>query len=359
MLTEAAIKSGLEVTVVDPTPNCPARQVGAEQIIGSYKDKKALMELASKSDYLTIEIEHIDTEVLAEVASAIPVSPQPATIKMIQNKYDQKKFLKKNDFKTADFLEVNSAEEAGKVFDRWGGRMLLKSKKNAYDGRGNMLIAGRSQIASAVDKLGKQGVYGEEIVNFQKELAVMVAKDIRGNVLAYPVVETVHTRNICTEVYAPAQISAGVAAKAEKTAKYLVTKLDGAGVYGVELFLDEKDDILVNEIAPRVHNSGHYTMDLCDISQFEQHIRVVTGQPVRQISPLSKACCMINILGERNGPVELDGVAEAEKIPGVSVYIYGKAPTGIDRKMGHINAIGDTIEEAKTKARKARKLISI
>ncbi|HET7673505.1 MAG TPA: ATP-grasp domain-containing protein, partial [Candidatus Saccharimonadales bacterium] len=241
----------------------------------------------------------------------------------------------------------------------WGGKLILKSKLDAYDGRGNEVITDKSQIAGAIERFSGGGVYAEKIVDFQKELAVMSAKDIEGNISSYPVVETVHKRNICVEVYAPADISPAIAHSARETASRVVKELEGAGVYGVEMFLDKEENVFINEIAPRVHNSGHFTMDMCEPSQFKQHILAVTGQKLE--TPVMRApfCCMVNILGERDGPVEMKGVEEAEKIPGVSVYIYGKKPTKIDRKMGHINAIGDTMETAKNKAMQARKLISI
>ncbi|HEX5796845.1 MAG TPA: 5-(carboxyamino)imidazole ribonucleotide synthase [Candidatus Saccharimonadales bacterium] len=358
MLTEAAASLGFKVIVIDPTPDCPAHQAGAEQIVAPYRDREAAIELAQKADYITIEFEHINAEALATIADSKPVNPSPDTIKMIQNKYEQKLFLQRNDLNTAEFLEIDSNSTAETAFDDWGG-LILKSTTDSFDGRGNTLITSKSELADAAERFAGREIYAEKIINFKKELAVMIAKDIKGNTIAYPVVETVHARNICTEVYAAAEIDEVVKKKAENLAKQAVSKLNGAGIYGVEMFLGEDNTILVNEIAPRVHNSGHYTMDMCEPSQFEQHILAITGRELKEPVLKSPACCMINILGERNGPVELNGVADAENIPGVSVYIYGKKPTKIDRKMGHINATAGTMEEAVANARKARKLIGV
>lgn len=358
MLSEPAIKLGYKVVVIDPTPDCPAHQVGAEQIVADYRDKEAAEELAGKADYITIEFEHINAEALAVINKSKPVNPAPDTVRLIQNKYEQKLFLQKNGLATAEFAEINDIAGAEKMFDKWGG-MILKSKTDSFDGRGNALVKDRADIAGAMNKFADREVYAEKLIDFKKELAVMVAKDTSGHTVVYPVVETVHERNICTEVYAPARTDKKLKEKAENLAREAVSRLSGAGVYGVEMFLDKSGNILINEIAPRVHNSGHYTMDMCIPSQFEQHIRAIAGQELKEPELKAKYCCMVNILGERDGPVEVKGVDEAGKIPGVSVYIYGKSPTKVDRKMGHINATGDTMEEAKAKARKARRLISI
>lgn len=358
MLTERAIELGFKVIVLDPTPNCPAAQAGAEQLVGSWKDSKLIGEIIEKSDFFTIEIEHIDTDILKKYAQK-NINPAPKTIKLIQNKFLQKKFLAENNIPTAEFEEASNLEDARKIFERFSRKAILKSKKDAYDGRGNRFISTEEELIQAFEEFSDKEIYIERIVNFQKELAVMVAKDMSGKILSYPVVQTVHERNICTEVYAPAQIDGAIAAKAKMLAEKVVDKLEGAGVFGVEMFLDSNDRLLINEIAPRVHNSGHYTMDGCKTSQFEQHIRAVTGMELGPTDMKYSAVAMINILGERDGPVDLSGVEKAESIEGVNVYIYGKSPTKIDRKMGHINAASGTMEEAIANARKARSLINI
>lgn len=357
MLTEAALKLGFKVIVLDPGANCPAKQVGAEQIEGSWKDAAKIDELIEKSDFVTIEIEHIDVDTLEKYQDK-HINPKPSTIRLIQDKYNQKVFLVKNNLETAEFAEITDENQAKEVLAKYGGKMILKSKTDAYDGRGNEVVNSPDDLSKALERFTGYGLYAEKLVDFKKELAVMVAKDFSGKIVSFPVVETIHKRNICEEVFAPAQISEDVAAKAKNLAEQVVSKLEGAGIYGVELFLDQNDNVLINEIAPRVHNSGHYTMDGCNVSQFEQNIRAISDMEL--IEPdLNNPTAMVNILGERDGPVELQGVEEAEKIPGVSVYLYGKAPTKIDRKMGHINAVAGTIEEAINNARKARGVIDI
>lgn len=357
MLAEAAIKLGYGVAVVDPTDNCPAKQVGARQIKAGFRDEKAIRELAKGSDFITIESEHVNAKTLSEISDK-DVNPSPRTIELIQDKYKQKQFLKENGLPVADFVEINSVENARLTLANFGGRMVLKSKTEAFDGRGNALVSSEEDLDAAFLRFNERPLYAEKVIPFQVELAVMVSKDFKDNIKSYPIVETVHSRSICVETYAPAQINDQLTEKAQKTAEKAVGILKGAGVYGVEMFLCE-GEIIINEIAPRVHNSGHYTMDACVTSQFEQHIRAVTCTELGSTEMTVPACVMVNILGERDGKVELSGIEKAKAIDGVSVYIYGKSPTKIDRKMGHINAVGATIEEALDKARKAREMISI
>ncbi len=187
----------------------------------------------------------------------------------------------------------------------------------------------------------------------------MIARSISEETALYPIVETRHVRNICSEVIAPAVISEAEQTKALAVAESVAKHLKGAGVFGIEMFLANDGEVLVNEISPRVHNSGHYTIEACETSQFEQHVRAITGMPLGKTGLKVPAAVMINILGERDGPVELKGLEEAEAIPETFVHIYGKSPTRVDRKMGHITSVGKDTEEALKRARKARKLISI
>lgn len=360
MLTLAALPLGFKVVVVDASDNCPAAQVGAEQIKGTLQDKQALRELAEKSDYITVEIEHLDTAILEEIAKAgTPVNPAPSTIELIQDKYLQKKFLQQNGLPVAKFNKVDGFEQSRTLLKQFGGSMMLKTRRNAYDGRGNAVIRNEKELQTAFERFGDAELYAEKLVSFNKELAVIVAKDVNENVFVYPVVETVHKRSICTEVLMPAAVSRPVRTNAEAIASETVAHLKGAGVYAVELFLLQDDTIIINEIAPRVHNSGHITMNACRTSQFEQHIRAITGLPFGDTQMTGPAAVMVNVLGEQNSPTKLKGMDKALADPNVYVHIYGKSPTKIDRKMGHINALGDTITEARSAGRAARQHITI
>jgi phosphoribosylaminoimidazole carboxylase PurK protein len=360
MLTLAALPLGFKVVVVDPGDHCPAAQVGAEEITADLYDQAALKELAARTDCITVEIEHLDTKILDEiVASGIPVNPAPQTIRLIQDKFLQKQFLHKAGVPVAPFVEINTVASAQKALKDFGGKMLIKTRHGAYDGRGNMVIASEADIAQAFKTFAGKKLYAEKFVPFTKELAVMVARSINGDAATYPIVQTIHERNICVEVLAPAPVGKQYHDAAQQIALQVAGLLEGAGVFGIELFLTEDGKILVNEIAPRVHNSGHYTMEASRTSQFEQHMRAISGLPLGSTEMVVPAAVMVNVLGERNGETELQGLSEALAIPHTSVHVYGKSPTKIDRKMGHITASGATIEEARERARTARRKVDI
>lgn len=360
MLTLAAKPLGFEVVVLDPSKNCPAVQVGASRVDGNLYDETALKQLAESADVITIEIEHLNASALAQIEQAgTPVHPSPATIELIQDKYLQKVRLREHGIAIAEFVEITDEESALIALERFGGSMILKTRHGAYDGRGNAKVASEDELRSALEQFEGNALYAEKLVPFTKELAVMVARDTYGAIATYPVTETIHERNICIETLTPAQVDVAVTEKAEMLARSVAGLLEGAGVFGIEMFLTETGDVLVNEIAPRVHNSGHYTMNACVTSQFEQHIRAVTGLPLGSTKLLTPAAVMHNILGERDGDTEVAGLDEALATPNISVHLYGKSPTKVDRKMGHINATAETLDMARDAAQTARKMLDI
>lgn len=360
MLTLAALPLGFKVIVLDPKPGSPASKVGAEEITADLYDKKAIKALAKRSDYITVEIEHLDAKTLEVVAKlGKSVNPAPKTIQMLQDKFLQKEFLHSHKIAVAPFKAVENYEDAKVALDKFGGQIILKTRHGAYDGRGNYVVDDVRKLKAALKKFGERKLYAEAIIRFKKELAVIVARDTKGNVKTYPIVETQHQRNICVKVTAPAQISQRALKKANKLAANTAKHLTGAGVFAIEMFLTKDDNVLVNEIAPRVHNSGHFTIDACSTSQFEQHIRAVTDLPLGDTSMLAPAAVMINILGERNGETRLKGLTEALSHEHVSIHIYGKSPTKKDRKMGHITALGKDVRQANKRASLARSKIMI
>ncbi|HVV66504.1 MAG TPA: 5-(carboxyamino)imidazole ribonucleotide synthase [Candidatus Saccharimonadales bacterium] len=360
MLALAAAPLGFKVAVLNPAPGSPAAQVGAEEIVGDLYDRKALQKLAGRADFLTVEIEHLDAAILEEIAaSGTPVNPAPATVRMIQDKLRQKEFLEAAGVPVAPFQEIADEAAALEALEAFGGRMLIKTRHGAYDGRGNMAVKSPVDVTEAFKVFTGKQLYAERFIPFEKELAVMIVRDVKGNTAVYPVAETVHERNICLEVTAPAPVSDKHRQEAGRIARKVAGLLDGAGAFGIEMFLTKDGMVLVNEIAPRVHNSGHYTMDACRTSQFEQHIRAIAGLPLGPTELVVPAAAMVNILGERNGPTEVKGLGKALSTPYTNVHIYGKSPTKIDRKMGHVNATGDNVEEALKRARSARKALDI
>lgn len=360
MLTLAAKPLGFEVIVVDPGANSPASQVGAKQIVGDLYDPKALRELAERADYLTIEIEHLNAETLEALeGSGAKINPSPKTIRLIQDKFLQKQRLHKAGIPVAPFVQITDEDSAVDALKKFGGKMLIKARHGAYDGRGNMVIKSRADIAKAYEIFGDRKLYAESYVPFKKELAVLIARDINGKIVSYPTVETIHQRNICVEVLAPAPIDEKLRSYAEKIAFDVAKVLEGAGVFAIEMFLTKNNQVLVNEIAPRVHNSGHHTIEANRTSQFEQHIRAISGMPLGDTSMIVPASVMVNILGERNGETKLIGLDKLVDTADIYVHVYGKSPTKVDRKMGHITATGSTLGHTRKRAKSARKAINI
>jgi 5-(carboxyamino)imidazole ribonucleotide synthase len=374
MLTISAKKMGFYVAIIDPTPNSPAGQVADRQIVADYKDSKAILELSQTVDVITFEIELADDRTLLNIMKkGKPVNPSPFTLSIIKDKLKQKEFLAKNKIPTAEFFSCHPEEksdEGSKILrytqndilncaKKFGYPFLMKARSDAYDGRGNFVVKNKSDIQKGLDKLKGRNLYAERFVKFKKELAVMVAKNTKGETKTYPVVETIHKDNICDTVIAPANISSHLKLKAKKLAEKVVKHLKGAGVFGIEMFLDINNDILINEIAPRVHNSGHYTIEGCITSQFEQHIRAITGLPLGSTSMLPKAVVMKNILGQINGRSYASGIDKALGIENVSVHIYGKKESRLQRKMGHITVVGNSVSECLEKTNTARRLIKV
>ncbi len=359
MLTQSAVALGFQVVVVNPSANSPASQVGAEEIVGDLYDPEALRQLAKVSDVVTIEIEHLNADALHVISKNKHVYPSAQVVKLIQDKYQQKLFLQKNSIPTADSLEIKSKADAEKALKKYGGKMLLKAKHGAYDGRGNALVSNEKELDDALTLFEDRELYAEAYIPFAKELAIMVARNTKGEVKTYPVTETFHERNICIETHTPANVTKDIAKIAEDLAIKVVSKLKSPGTFGIEMFLTSDDSVLVNEVAPRVHNSGHYTIEACKTSQFEQHIRAITGMKLGSTEMKVPAAVMINILGERDGETLVNSAQDLEQSPNVHIHLYGKSPTKIDRKMGHITATGKTIKEARTKALKARASIEI
>ena len=360
MLTLAALPLGFRVVVVDPGENCPAKQVGAEQIVANLYDADALKGLAQKSDYITVEIEHLDTKVLEELAaSGVHINPAPSTIRLIQDKFAQKLFLAKAGVPVAPFSEITDRESALKALKSYGGSMIIKTRHGAYDGRGNMVVRSEADVDKALTAFDGRALYCEALVDFACELATMVARSTTGDIAIYPITQTIHQRNICVETLTPAPFDLKIHKNAAAVAQSVAELLEGAGTFGIEMFLTKDGDILINEIAPRVHNSGHYTTEAIRTSQFEQHVRAIAGLPLGSVEMLVPAAVMVNILGKREGPTEIKGVADVLAIPGVSLHLYGKSPTKVDRKMGHITATAKTIAEARKNAEKAEELLGI
>jgi phosphoribosylaminoimidazole carboxylase len=345
MMAFDAQRMGMKVVVLDPDSNAPAGQVANQHIVGSFRDSQMIAELAQVCDVVTVEIEHVDTEALEALEKqGVKVQPSAKTIRLIQDKFAQKQHFAAKEIPVAPFVEVADEQVVYQAGEKLGFPFILKAKKLAYDGRGNAVVRTREDIPQAVKALGGQGLYAEGWIPFTKELAVMITRGLDGTVVAHPVVETIQKDNICHVVIAPANISVKATQQAEKIALEAVSSLDSAGIFGVELFLIADDTVLLNEVAPRPHNSGHYTLEACKTSQFEQHIRAITGLPLGETDLRVPAAVMVNILGQETAEATQALVDKAVNIPGASLHWYGKSESRPQRKMGHVTVTGDSLE---------------
>lgn len=344
MITEAAKKMTeyiSEVIVLDPTRDCPAAQVGAKQIIADFKDETAIRELAEKSDLITYEIESGNSEVLKSVENKAEINPSPETLKIIQDKLLQKTFLRKNNIPVAEFVQVNNIEDLENGLKNFGYPSLLKIRRDAYDGRGNFKINSPNEILKAFDYFKEKNLMLEKFVPFKVEVSIIAARNTKGQIKTYPLVENIHEHNILRQTIAPARVSQKIAERAQKIAETTMDVLKGAGVFGIEMFVDNNDEILINEIAPRVHNSGHHSLQSSETSQFEQHLRAILGLDLGSVK-LIHPTVMYNILGSENFEGEYKPIVITEQ--NVFLKMYGKKISKPLRKLGHVNIVANSGE---------------
>jgi len=337
MITEAAKNLSeyiSEITVLDPTENCPAAQAGAKQIVGDFKDEIAILKLAEQSDIITYEIESGNTDVLSKLKAEI--EPSPSTLGIIQDKLSQKTFLSENGLPVSQFYEITSLDDLRKKIKELGLPVLLKLRRDAYDGRGNFKITSSDEIEKAYHHFDGKSLMVEKFVNFKMEVSVIAARNTKGDIATYPLVENIHENNILKMTIAPARVSDDVIKDAGKIARKTMEVLKGAGVFGIEMFIDQDGKILINEIAPRVHNSGHHTLQSCKTSQFEQHIRAILGLELGSTDLVHKTV-MCNILG----PDRFEGKYKPVVLEKGGVYLkmYGKSVSKPQRKLGHFNVV--------------------
>ena len=357
MIVPEAARLGCETTVLDPTPESPGGVLAHRQIVGGLDDGLALRALVEASDVTTFEIETVDTQILLELeAAGHRIVPSPALLAVVQDKLLQKERLHAAGIPSPPFRALD-APDARSLAD-FGLPLVQKARRGGYDGRG---------VAVFKDVVVEERVLPvpslvERFVDHRCELAVLVARDSAGEVRAWPAVEMVFDEraNVLDLLLAPARIDAREAEEARRVAVAAVEALDGVGVFGVELFLTRGGAVLVNEIAPRPHNSGHWTIEACRTNQFEQHVRAVVGLPLGE--PLQhSAAAMVNLLGaaDARGGVALEGLDEALRQPGVALHLYGKREVRPFRKMGHVTVTAEDRDTAMARARAVRACVAI
>ena len=356
IMSQKAKKMGFHVTILDPTYNCPAAQVSDKHIVADFYDNVKLEQIVQESDVTTFELEHVDMTVLKNLYDeGHNIHPSPYIMELIQNKYEQKKFLAEHGIPTSDYKDVLAPHDLCAL----GFPVVQKAKLGGYDGQGVQILKSQEEADTIAIKADS---FIEDMVDIDKELAVLVARNIEGETKCYPVVEMLFDdrTNICDSVMAPARVNEQINKEAIDISVKSIEALGGVGIFGVELFLTKSGEVLVNEIAPRPHNSGHYTVEACATSQFEQIIRAVTNLPLGSTKLISPAV-MINLLGEEGyaGEPFIEGIHDALEIPELSFHFYAKTYTKPYRKMGHVTVLDDDIENALTKANKAKDILKI
>lgn len=354
MMAAEAKRMGYNVVVLDPKVNAPAGQVSDKQIQASFDDINGLRELAKLSDVLTYEFEHINVELLEVLEKeGHKIYPSAATLKIIQDKFVQKTMLKEIDIPVPDFYRVSSYEELEEIFQRLGKRIIFKTCKGGYDGKGNIIIDDESKLKEAYETFYGSDVMVEEFIEFSKEVSVLIARNEEKTVV-YPVADNHHKNSILIKSLIPAEIKVEVAKKTEEISEKVINAFKDYGLFCIEFFVDKNDRVLVNEIAPRPHNSGHYTIEACISSQYEQVIRILTGMPLGS-TKLRHPCVMYNILGSQDisGKYNLTGIETLLNTSDAHLHLYGKPEGRPGQKLGHITALGESLAIADVKAKTA------
>jgi 5-(carboxyamino)imidazole ribonucleotide synthase len=357
MLIQSAINYNQDIHILDPDPNAPCKDIAQHFQVGSLKDFDTVYAFGKNCDVITVEIEAVNTDALQKlVDEGKKVFPQPHILKLIQDKREQKQFYAQHGIPTADF--VLTENKADVISKKSFLPAVNKLGKEGYDGRGVQILRSEADLEQAFDAPGLL----EKLIDFNKEIAVTVARNEKGDLIAYPAVECAFhpTANLVEFLFAPAEITPEVEAKAQQIAKEVILKLDMVGILAVELFVTKSGEVLVNEIAPRPHNSGHHTIEANFTSQFEQHLRSVMNWPLGN-PDLRCPAAMINLLGEDgfSGPAIIEGKEEALAEKGVYIHLYGKKLTKPFRKMGHVTILDESVEALKAKANRIKELIKI
>lgn len=360
MTAQAASTLNIETLIFANHANEPALKVTPEHIIGAWDDEALLKQFAESVDVVTLESEFVAVDILKKVESyGTPVYASPETVEQVRDKFLQKRRMQQAGIDVPRFKNVMVGSDILEASTEFGFPLMLKTRTLGYDGYGNQLIRRAHDIEAALQKFEGRELMVEEMVNFVRELAVIVARGMDGTVRAYPIVETIQKDGVCHIVRCPAAIEEDVARLANDMAIQAVEAINGVGVFGVEMFEVANNQVLFNEIAPRPHNSGHYTIEGTITSQFENHIRAILGYPLGDVAQIAPATAMINILGEREGEANTVALGEILRVGGTHLHLYGKEQVRPGRKMGHITVLGYNTDGAEKVARLALSKLQI
>lgn len=340
MLTFAAKQAGFKVVILDPTPACPAAQAADEQIVAPYDDRDAIERLATQADVLTYEFENVDLAALEAVSDRVRIPQGTELLRITKDRIREKTFLRDSGLRTAAFAPVNSADELRQAVATIGLPAILKTCEGGYDGKGQVTLRTVADLDLPVVReiLATGQCILEQMVAFTCECSVMVGRSVSGEVTVFPVSENIHRNHILHESIVPARISPELRDEATQVAQKIAAKLNLCGILGVEMFMGKDGHVYVNELAPRPHNSGHYSIEACDFSQFAVHNRAICDWPMPEVH-LLQPVVMVNVLGQH---VERVRRLIATK-PQWHFHDYGKAEVRRDRKMGHVTVLTDDV----------------
>lgn len=356
MFTIAARTMGYRVVVLDPDPRSPAGSLADRHLCAPYLDPEALTALGSECAVVTTEFENVPAEALRHVARLCPVRPSASAVTTTQDRLSEKRFLSAAGIATAPFAQVASPAEAREAWEEIGAPAILKTARLGYDGKGQAAVQSLEETEAAFARFGGVPCVLERKLELTREVSVVLARSEDGAVAPFPVGENVHVGGILDTTTVPAGISPALAQEATALAIQVAERLEYVGVLGVEMFVTDPDRLWVNEIAPRPHNTGHYTLDACAADQFQQQVRAVCGLPLG--SPdLLKPAAMANLLGDLWSPHE-PRWDRALAIPGVSLHLYGKREARTGRKMGHLTCVADTPALALERVLDARRALT-
>lgn len=357
MMIQSAIDLNLDIKSMDPDPNAPCKSLATEFINGDIRDYDQVLAFGESCDIITVEIENVNIEALEALEKkGKKVYPQPHALRTIKDKGTQKQFYVDNDIPTSEFVLTDSFEDIHQHTHLLPG--VHKLRTEGYDGRGVQVIKSEADIPKGFDKPSLI----EKFVDYDREISVIVARNEKGEMTTYPVVELEYhpEANLVEFLFAPSSLSEDIKIKARELAKKVISSLDMVGLLAVEMFATKGGEVIVNECAPRTHNSGHQTIEGNVTSQFEQHIRAILNLPLGDTA-IKGASVMINLLGEEgyDGVAKYEGVDEALQIEGLHVHLYGKKITKPFRKMGHVTLVGNDLGNLKTIARSVKESIKI
>lgn len=357
MILQAAVDFDLNIKVLDPDPAAPCHRLTPDFVVGSFQDYNTVYQFGKGCDVLTIEIESVNLDALKRLqAEGVKVFPQPEVIEIIQDKRTQKQFYKENQLPTSDFVLTGNQADVAKHLDFLPA--FHKLGKGGYDGRGVQRIASAADLPLAFDAPSLL----EKAVDFDKEIAVIVARNVQGETATFPTVEMAFhpEANLVEYLFAPAEISESIDNQAKNIAIEIAQKFGIVGLLAVELFVTKNGEVLINEVAPRPHNSGHHTLRANDVSQFEQYLRAILGLPLGNTQAHS-AAAMVNLLGEEGytGQAYYQGMETLLDMPGVHPFLYGKKTTKPYRKMGHITVIDKDLATLRSKVQLVKQGIKV